>query len=93
MENLIILIVKHYISNSKLTCKLNIETLKKIISNRIVVEKLLLLKNCRLINLKDTGTKFMTNWLWNENTTTSLIYGQLKYYLKFTRYIWHQIIN
>ena len=44
VENLIILIVKHYINNSKIsnisTCKLIIETLKKIISNRIVVEKI-----------------------------------------------------
>ena len=51
VENLIILIVKHYINNSKFsntsTCKLNKETLKKIISDRIEVEKLLLLKNCR----------------------------------------------
>ena len=51
VENLIILIVKHYINNSNFsntsTCKLNIETQKKIISDRIVVEKFLLLKNCK----------------------------------------------
>ena len=46
VENLIILIVKQYINNCKFsntsTCKLNMKTLKKVISDRIVVEKLLL---------------------------------------------------
>lgn len=47
LENLIILFTKQYILQSKMkTSRLNVNIIKKSITRRLFIEKLLLLKNC-----------------------------------------------
>ena len=80
VENLLILVIKHFIFTCKYnsTKKLNIDALLNVITERIYVEKYLLLRNTP--SMKNTGKKIVTFLIIREQSHTRNLYFDLVFF-------------